>query len=124
MASMSDFFTREKANEGKKVFLTLPDGTETEEYLIIRGVDSDYYVAAFQEVKRRLSLNTDKDNPEYTPKDAEIDILASLVAGWSFKEDYTTENIAKFLREAPQIALKIDDIAGNRSLFFGKKQSS
>ncbi|WP_163836873.1 phage tail assembly chaperone [Spartinivicinus ruber] len=124
MVSMTDFFTREKANTGIKLPLTLPDGTETEHYLVIRGVDSDFYQEAVNETRRLVLLDAKNKNSEYTNKEAELTILASLVADWSFDEECTPENIKKFLREAPQIAPKIDSVAGDRSLFFGKKQSN
>ena len=124
MASMSDFFTREKANNGIKLPLTLPDGTETEHYLVIRGVDSDHYQEAVNETRRLLILDAKNENSPYTNKEAELTILASLIADWSFDEECTPENIRKFLQEAPHLVQKIDEAAGDRTLFFGKKQSS
>ena len=123
MASMSDFFTREKANEGKKVFLTLPDGTPTEEYLIIRGIDSDQYQATHSEVMRKIFLKSDQDK-EYSEHEAKLDIWVSLVANWSFEQECTPENIKQLLREAPQIAKKIDVLSSNRNFFFKKEQNS
>lgn len=37
---MESFFTRENANEGIELPLLLPDGTKTEHWLRIRGVDA------------------------------------------------------------------------------------
>ncbi|NYZ69108.1 hypothetical protein H0A36_24105 [Endozoicomonas sp. SM1973] len=123
MASMTDFFTREKANEGKKIFLTLPDGTPTEEYLIIRGIDSDHYQATNNEVMRNFMLKSSQDE-EYSELEARLDIWVSLVAGWSFEQACTPENIKQLLREAPQIAKKVDELSSNRNFFFGKEQSN
>ncbi|MGI0119686.1 phage tail assembly chaperone [Zooshikella sp. RANM57] len=124
MASMQSFFTRQKANEGIKLPLSLPDGTPTDEYLMIRGIDSDHYQTAINEAKRAIFAKSSKDTSDYDPAEAELDVLVSLVAGWSFEEELTPENIKNFLKEAPQIAKQIDKLAGDRALFFGKKQSS
>ncbi|MDO6706792.1 phage tail assembly chaperone [Photobacterium sp. 1_MG-2023] len=124
---MEQFFTREKANEGIQVPLYLPDGTESEHWLKIRGVDSDAFREAESE-SRRLTLEIASLEDEGARKDAlkgqKVTLLSSLILSWSFEEACTAENVQKLLTEAPQIADQIDRLAAKRSLFFGKRLSS
>ena len=66
----SDFFTRAKANEGERMPLSLPDGTPTDEWLQIRGVDSDEFRVALDEFRRELlvlaSVKDEKERAEKT----------------------------------------------------------
>lgn len=125
--SPSDFFTRTKANEGVKMPLSLPDGTPTDEYLIIRGVDSDVYRKANDKRMRRaieISKIEDDEEREAALKELTTETLVSLVAGWSFEEECTPEAVRELLYEAPHIADAIDVFAVDRKRFFGKPQGS
>jgi hypothetical protein len=123
---MKEFFTREPANEGVKLPLTLPDGTPTEHYISVRGVDSDAFRIAEAEQRRKaVSIASIEDDAARLAaiNESRIEMIASLVIGWSFPEDCSKKNILNFLREAPQIADQIDTVAGRRSLFFALKRS-
>lgn len=128
MAGMGDFYTRERANEGIKLPLALPDGTETEHYLVIRGIDSDAFRTAEAEAKRKamqLAALEDDTTRAVAMENERNVLVASLVSGWSFESECTLESVREFLREAPQISDQIDQIATKRSLFFnGKSKSS
>jgi hypothetical protein len=41
--NMDAFYTRQKANEGIQLPLFLPDGTKTDHWIRIRGIDSDAF---------------------------------------------------------------------------------
>ncbi|EBC1279452.1 hypothetical protein G6T08_004685 [Salmonella enterica] len=84
---ISDFATRQRANQGEKMYLSLPDGTRTEEYLIVRGVDSDAYNQARSEASRRVFSLKDDDNPSPVVEENRLNLVTSLVAGWSLEED-------------------------------------
>lgn len=107
--------------------LPLPDGTPTQEKLRIRGVDSEIFRKAEIESRRRvleLAAKHGKDgiSPEEQLEER-ITLIASLVAGWSFEHECTTENVKAFLREAPQITDLIDSLAAKRSRFFKKSSA-
>ena len=124
---LQQFFTREKANEGIEFKLALPDGTPTEHWLRIRGIDSDAFRRAEAESRRlmlEIASKGDKDAAEAASNSAREQLLASLVAGWSFSEPFTKENVLKLLVDAPQIADQIDRIASNRKRFFGNGLNS
>lgn len=127
MAGMDDFFTRQKANEGIKLPLSLPDGTETEHFLVVRGVDSDVFREAETEAKRsamQVAAMEDEAERKGAMADGKLTLVASLVMDWSFDQECTVDNIKAFLHEAPQIADQIDQVAARRTLFFGKGLSN
>lgn len=121
---MKEFFTRERANEGVKLTLYHPDGSPSEHWLQIRGIDSDIFrrteTKSKQKVVMLLAL-TDAAEREKAIVDVETECIASLVADWSFDEDITREGVIKFLIEAPQIRDQVNTFAAKRSTFFAKK---
>ena len=128
---MEEFFTRQKANEGIRFPLEHPDGSPSDHWLTILGVDSDAFRNAERDQKRKfVSLKANMDaieNPDEKEKflldvqtEMEIDILASLVSGWSFDKPCTFENVRTFLKEAPQIADAINEVSAKRRVFFTK----
>lgn len=124
---MEAFFTRAKANEGIEVPLYLPDGTKSEHWLRVRGVDSDHFRLAEAESKReamRVAMMEDTLERAKAIADAKLTLIAALVISWSFEKECSVENIKEFFRQAPQIADAVDQVASKRTLFFGKGSSS
>jgi hypothetical protein len=123
----SDFFTRAKANEGERMPLSLPDGTPTDEWLLIRGVDSDEFRLAMDEFRRELlalaAVKDEKDRAEKT-QGAQLKLNAALVSGWSFEAEFSEAALLEFLRESPYIAAEVDRFASDRRRFFGKRSTS
>lgn len=122
----SDFFTRAKANEGERMPLSLPDGTPTDEWLLIRGVDSDEFRLAMDEFRRELlalaALKDEKDRADKTQA-AQLKLNAALVSGWSFEAEFSDAALLEFLRESPYIAAEVDRFASDRRRFFGKRST-
>ena len=121
---MQEFFTRGIANEGVKLPLSYPDGTLSEHWIIVRGIDSDEFRRVEALSKRKavaLSQITDETERDQAISDIETECVAALVAGWSMDDEYTHENIIKLLTEAPQIANAINIFAARRKEFFTKK---
>ena len=115
------FFTRQTANAGIVVDLYTPAGQKTAHWIRIRGVDSDAFREADAESNRRIiDIAQIKEEPKRREalKALQLEIIASLVVAWSFSESFTIKEVVDFLREAPQIADKIDAVARKRSLFF------
>ena len=122
----SDFFTRAKANEGERMPLSLPDGTPTDEWVQIRGVDSDEFRAALDEFRRELLvLASIKDEAEKVEKteQARLRLNAALVIGWSLDAEFSEAALLEFLRESPYIATEVDRFASDRRRFFGKRST-
>lgn len=124
---MKEFYTRQKANEGVKLPLFHPDGTPSEHWFLVRGIDSDQFRRAEASAKRKaveLAQIEDADERAEQVRETELKCIAALVASWSFEEECTTENVVNFLREAPQIADAVNRYAARRADFFGKKSSN
>lgn len=131
--SMEDFFTREKANEGILVPLNLPDGTPSEHWIKIRGIDSDAFRRAEAESKRKMmEFARDLADKKLTPEQerearqafvdqSRLELIAALAFEWSFPVELNKEMITKFLTEAPNQADILDRLAYDRVAFFKKK---
>lgn len=123
----SDFFTRNKANEGERMPLSLPDGTPTDEWLLIRGIDSDEFRAAMDEHRRSVLANAAiEDEAERAEKNrqAGLKLHCALVADWSFEAEFSPEAVEELFREAPHLAIEADNFASNRKRFFRKSSTS
>lgn len=124
---MESFFTRSKANNGIQLPLYLPDGTKSEHTFTIRGVDSDVFREADAEARRNamdIAQITDMTERAEAIKEGKLRLIASLVMAWTFDQPCTPEAVVNFLREAPQLADAIDQVASRRSLFFAQGLSS
>lgn len=125
---MEEFFTRDKANEGVKIPLFHPDGSATDHWLIVLGIDSDLFRQAEAQSNRRL-ITAIKDGELDVKKLAEVELkerrsmVASLIVKWSFDKPCTPEEVEKFLEQAPQIQDQVDRLSTKRALFFGKSSN-
>lgn len=138
---MKLFHTRPAANQGIKVPLTAPDGSSTEYFLQILGVDSDVFRQKKADTNRNALLQealakgaeANGSNAEAVKaitdafyQDQKLALLACLVVGWNFTEDdgapmpCTEEKVKAFFKDAPQIADKVDQLAANRALFLAE----
>jgi len=117
---LSDFHSREKANAGRKMFLLLPDGTQTEEYLLVVNADSDVMAKAHAQFRDDAVANKQKGipDPDFIEK-ATHKLVASAVIGWSLDEPFDRSKIEEFLRESPQNYEGVDRLIYDRKHFFG-----
>ena len=125
--TMEHFFTREGANAGAKMPLYLPDGTISEHFVVVLGTDSDLFRKAEMEAKRAAANIAQIENAETRDSmiaEEQLNLIASLVTGWSFPQECTKKNVLRFLKEAPQIAENINTYAAQRSNFVKKKNNS
>jgi hypothetical protein len=117
----SQFFTRDRANAGVRIPLYTPSGRKTDQWIQIRGVDSDEFRAADTKAKRdavRLASIKDEKERDEAVYELTTRLTASLVIAWSFPEECTEENIIAFFKQAPQICSSIDITASDRGYFF------
>lgn len=124
MASMKDFYTRDAGNRGTKVPLTLPDGSETDQFLIVRSIDSDAFRDASADARRdviRAAQIDDLDERRKLARESTLNMQVSLVKEWSFDEECTPEAVREFLIGAPHIADALDQLCSKRELFIEKK---
>ncbi len=126
MGKVKDYFTRESANEGVKIPLVNPrTGNKKEDWIKIRGVDSDEFREANLKNSRRLidiaKLKTDKAKKEAERK-GRIELIASLIISWSFDMPCNDESKIELLTNAPRIADIVDSMSMVDALFIEKKR--
>ena len=113
---MEAFDTLSKQNGGVKMPLFLPDGTETDQFLVLRGADSKAFRCAQARSNRGLlTIATRLKDKKIDEEEASLEriensrtLVASLVLDWSFEKDCDEENVVEFLRKAPQVKESID----------------
>ena len=129
--TIDDFDTRQKTEDGVKVFLVHPaTGETTEEWLEILGADSvPFRQAQARHNKARLEFIRDKSKKDDTnaqlafETEAERRLVASLVKGWSLVDTKgveikcTPDAVEKFFERAPQVQEQVWAFADNRRNF-------
>jgi len=119
MTSMVDFELDEKRlSDGIRLFLHDRDGVLTKDWIQVRSMHTDVFRAAMEKAKAKVTVSSDNVT------EASLDAKVALVAGWSFDEDCTDENIRSFLQMAPHIADRIDKTAGDNRHFFSTQKTS
>ena len=131
--SMAAFDVKTTSEEGIRVEVTLPDGTETANFLTVRGADSPTFRKAQARNNREL-LALQKKAQSLEPADLAMrqaklnrELVAVLVTGWNMPtedgegvEECTIETVSAFFEKAPQLMEQVDQIAGQRKHFFNK----
>jgi len=120
MPGMEEFKTRERANTGHKIPLFTAGGVLTAHWVRVRGIDSDAFQRARTKQTRRIAeiVELKEGEREEAVADATLEMLASLVAEWSFPEPCEHDASKYFLRDGPQIATAIDKLSSRRAFFF------
>lgn len=120
---MGMFKTRNRVQKPVRQFLINPEtGELTSEYLDIRSSLSDEFTAARDRSMQEVGEIDEKD-PEKRKaavKEIQLRMSASLVAGWSFDEPCTEENVVGLLREAPQVRNLVNAVADDQQRFFNR----
>lgn len=120
---MERFHTRTKIQEPIRQFLVDPaTGALTSDYIDVRSSLSDEFMAARDRSMQEVSEIEEKDEVKRKAivKDLQLRMTASLVAGWSFSQPCTEENVVAFLHDAPQIRLLVNGVADDAQRFFNR----
>lgn len=122
-------FTRDLANDGVKVDLFFPNGKSSGFWILVAGIDSDVYRKGKTKLMR-FAISLSGKNDEESEDLYQLEIIrrtAACIIDWNLVDDDGAEwplndsNRFKLLRQAPQIADKIDDVITSRSLYIKKK---
>lgn len=128
MDQLESFFTQSKAEEGVKLPLVRPDGSETEHWLHVRGTDSDVFRMAERAAQRKgreLGMSTtDSTTLDEGFYKIETEVIASLVKDWSFDKPCTPANVIELFTNAPQIRDMVNRLGAKRALFFSNGSNS
>lgn len=117
----SQFNSREKHEEGIKVFLPLPNGTITEEFVVLMGRDSRLFRKAQADYRNRMAMAKvdEKDFDEYAEG---LKLTASAIKSWSLEEALTSESAYAFLDNAPYLLDLLDSKLYSDKSFFVEKE--
>lgn len=101
MANFAKYETRSKINKGARLDLVDPDtGESAGDYLEIRYSLADDYAAA-REVVERSEAIAGCDAVGSVERNAKL--IAPLIAGWTFDDEFTPENVFAFLCGSPHL---------------------
>lgn len=115
----SQFFSRQKHEEGIKVLLPLPNGTDTTEFVILQGRDSAAFrkaQAAYRDRKFAAAVGEKKES--FDSELEGIKLTASAIKSWSLEEPFTQEAAVELLSNAPYLLDKLDEAMVDNSRFF------
>lgn len=122
--ALSDFFTLNALEAGKKLPLTLPDGTPTPHYLIVIGQDAP---AAKRELLNLARQNRDTDESKLSSDEiydiqhtGTIKYRSALVTGWSFDAPFSREAVTELLTQNPGLSQEVESFSNNRTRFFAQ----
>jgi len=119
MAKLADFNTRDRAEEGVKLDLLLPDGSPSGEWVQVRSYRSPVAQKARYEVERQRAEKGDKITFE-EGQALEAKGRAALVKAWSFEDACTPDNVAAWLLSAELVSQAVIVAATQDERFFGK----
>lgn len=125
--SIEDYKTAQRAQDAVQMFLTLPDGTKTTDYLLVVGTESSEFRSAKYAQEQRAFEISKLESMEQrmdAVEDARITVLASCVKGWSFDVPFTPEAAKDLLKGAPYLADAVDVFISRRAHFFAKPSTT
>ena len=124
---LSQLYTRQAANEGRRLEIPLPDGRPSGEWLHVLHSDSDAFRAKHADVMARaaqLPPDTAQDERKRLLDAAMLELLASMVSDWSLEDEFSETAVIDLLRNAPYIHDWLDRKTSDASLFFGKTSTN
>lgn len=113
----SQFNTRSKHDEGIKVLLPLPDGTVSEDFVILTGRDSRNFRKAQTDYRTRM-IAAKVDEKEFDEYAEGLKLTASAIKSWSLEDELTIDNAVAFLDGAPYILDILDAKLFDAKSFF------
>ena len=120
MTSFRDLsLDRDRLEEGRRVTAYDMFGKKTDGWFLVRSE----YADEVQQALEMAELEKAK-NPHTTMSELKLEARVSLVMGWSYDDDLTTDNVREMLKDQPWNADRIDKAAGDLKGFFSKPGGS
>ncbi len=120
---MALYFTRDRANIAQRIYLYDPATREaTKDYIDVLSSLSDEFRETRDEVMQAaatVAQEPDEKKRRELIQNEQRRMFSSLIAGWSFDKECTTENKMEFLKNAPQILNMVMSVADDSERFFG-----
>lgn len=124
---LEDYMTAQRAQDAVQMFLTLPDGTKTTDFLLVVGTESSEFRSAKYAQEQRAFEISKLESMEQrmdAVEDARISVLATCVKGWSFDVPFSPEAAKDLLKGAPYLADAVDVFISRRAHFFAKPSTT
>lgn len=118
MASLADFNTRDRAEEGTRVDLMLPSGEPSGEWVQVRS----YMATEAQRVRFDVERRRAEKGAALSYDDGqqlEAESRAALVKAWSFDDECTPANVKAWLYASQTVSNQIMVVATQDERFFG-----
>ncbi|MGV8864107.1 MAG: hypothetical protein ACOH2T_23425 [Pseudomonas sp.] len=117
-----DFYVKQKAEEGRRVDLSNPDGTPSGHWMVVRSVLSSQYEEAFKQISRaalddvmRIASAGDRAAVTLMTKtlgrSRKARLVASLIADWSLDCDCSEQEKTRLLVSAPRLRRQIERVS-------------
>lgn len=123
---LTDLYTRDRANAGRRIPLPLPDGSPSGEFLTILHPDSDTFRRKRSDILSAAALLKDvPDDERRRLRDrAQVELMACLITGWTLEDPYSEQAAIDLLSNAPYLADVISRESENAEAFFGNGSAS
>lgn len=126
--ALSDFFTLGALEKGKKLPLTLPDGTATDYHIVVMGADAPAARKALLEATRILrdegKEGMSAEEETALQQRANLHYRTALAFDWSLPIPYTKEAIAELLVNNPGLSSDVERLASDRARFFAPESKA
>jgi hypothetical protein len=117
-----DFYVKEKAEQGRRVSLSNPDGTSSSHWMVIRSVFSGHYEEAARQAIRSAAGEVMEIAASGSAADArrsakllarrrKARLVAALIADWSLTEECSEQEKTDFLIKAPRLRRQIEKVS-------------
>ena len=125
MADKSKYFTRKRSNEGVRMPILSPAGKDEGEWFRVLGTESTVFKAAIVEKDRRFVeiAQLPSDQQEDAKSEAWARLTSALVAGWSFDNPCTPDEVFELLSEDRDLIVQVNEFVTDRARFFGEESS-
>lgn len=116
----TSLYTLNASCVGVPLAIRYPNGQPTGQTINVRGTDSHEFQSAAREKHRQKIeiLALPESEQEAAFEKATLKLMASVVAGWTFEEKATLENVEEFLKNAPDVLEQVDNFCTKRANFF------
>lgn len=123
---LSDLYTRDRANAGRRIPLIRPDGRDTGEWLLILHPDSDAFRRKKSDILSAAAMLRDVPDDERRRlyDRAQLELMASLIAGWSLDDEFSEKSAIELLENAPYLTDVIARESEDCGAFFGNGSTS
>ena len=122
MGDMAKYQVRSRANTPQRVFLRDPaTGEQTEDWLeVVSSLSDPFRIARDRAMQDAGAMSAERDDAKRKEALEAIkrQMQAGLVSGWSFNQPCTSDSVAAFLLEAPQVAAMVVSVADDNARFF------